>query len=137
MEGLIDTHLQRDAPGWCINCSEAVRLATRTLLLAAFLDSVVIFVKYREVPTRTILPNFVNLSAETALYSRFGGQNGGIVKGEERKRHLQFDSPGQPRRFSRATKKVLACSHSRSLQLLCTAGGNQAKLDARTESATR
>ena len=97
------------------NCSEAVRLATRTLLLAAFLRSVVIFVKYREVPTRTILPNFVNLSAETALYSRFGGQNGGIVRGEKRKRHLQF---GQPRRFSRATKKVLACSHSRSLQLL-------------------
>ena len=28
---------------------------------------------------------------------------------------------------------VLACSHSRSLQLLCAAGGNQAKLDARSE----
>jgi len=32
-----------------------------------------------------------------------------------------------------ATKKVLACSHSRSLQLLCTVGGGQARLDARTE----
>jgi hypothetical protein len=28
---------------------------------------------------------------------------------------------------------VLAYSYSRSLQLLCTAGGNQAKLDARSE----
>jgi len=50
--------------------------------------SVVIFVKYREASTRTILPNFVNLSAEAALYSRFGGHNGGIVKGEKRKRRL-------------------------------------------------
>jgi len=32
-----------------------------------------------------------------------------------------------------ATKKVIACSHSRSLQLLCTVGGGQARLDARTE----
>jgi len=32
-----------------------------------------------------------------------------------------------------ATKKVLACSHSRSLQLLCPVGGSQARLDARTE----
>ena len=40
-------------------------------------------------------------------------------------------------RFSRATKKVLACSHSRSLQLLPTASGNQAKLDARSEFESR
>jgi len=63
------------------NCSEAVCLAARTLLLAdlrpAFLRGVVIFVKYREVSTRTILPNSIDLSAETALYSRFGGHNGG------------------------------------------------------------
>jgi hypothetical protein len=65
------------------NCSEAVCLAARTLLLAAFLRSVVIFVKYREISTRTILLNFITLSAETALYSRFGGH---VVKGEERKR---------------------------------------------------
>jgi len=32
-----------------------------------------------------------------------------------------------------ATKTALARSHSRSLQLLCTVGGNQARLDARTE----
>ena len=32
-----------------------------------------------------------------------------------------------------ATKKVLACSHRRSLQLLYTVGGNQARLDVRTE----
>ena len=32
-----------------------------------------------------------------------------------------------------ATKKVLARSHSRSLQLLCTVGGNQARSDARSE----
>ena len=38
----------------------------------------------------------------------------------------QGDSPGQP-------KMVLACSHNRSLQLLCTVGGSQARLVARTE----
>ena len=36
-----------------------------------------------------------------------------------------------------ARSKVLLAKHSASLQLLCTAGGNQAKLDTRTESATR
>jgi len=46
-------------------------------------------------------------TAETVLYSRFGGHNGGVVKGEKRKRTNlillanQGDSPGQP-------KKVLA-----------------------------
>jgi hypothetical protein len=39
-----------------------------------------------KVSTRTILPNFIDLSAEAALYSRFGGYNGGVVKGEQRKR---------------------------------------------------
>jgi len=92
-----------------------------------------IFVKSHEVSTCTILPNFINLSAETALYSRFGGHNRGVVKGGRGSVRLQFDSPGQPRRFSRATKKALACSHSRSLQLLCTVGGNQATSDVRTE----
>jgi hypothetical protein len=58
---------------------------------------------------------------------------GGVVEGRGRSVRLQFGSPGQPRRFSIATKKVLACSHSRSLQLLCTVGGGQARLDARTE----
>jgi len=39
---------------------------------------------------------------------------------------------GQPRRFSRATKKVLACRHMRSLQLLYTVGGDLAS--PRTEA---
>ena len=56
-----------------------------------------------------------------------------VEKGKREGVRLQFDSPGQRTRFSRATKKVLACSHSRSLQLLCTVGGSQARLDARTE----
>jgi hypothetical protein len=46
----------------------------------------VIFVKYREVSTRTILPNSIDLFAETALYLRFGGHKGGVVKGEKGKR---------------------------------------------------
>ena len=53
---------------------------------SAFLRSALIFVKYRKVSTRTILSNFIDLSAETALYSRFGGHNGGVVMGEKRKR---------------------------------------------------
>ena len=76
-----------------------------------------------------ILPNFIDLSAETALYSHFGGHKGGIVTGEKGGRgsvRLQFDSPGQPWRISRATKRVLARSHSRSLQL-------QARLDTHSE----
>ena len=32
-----------------------------------------------------------------------------------------------------ARSKVLAAKHTASLQLLCTVGGNQARLDARTE----
>ena len=36
-----------------------------------------------------------------------------------------------------ATKKVLACSHSRSLQLLRTAGGNQFRPDAGSEFESR
>ena len=68
--------------------------------------------------------------AETALYSR--------LRVKERKRgsvRLQFGHPGQPRWFSGATKKALVCSHNRSLQfyVLCTIGGNRARLDARTE----
>ena len=58
------------------NCSEAVCLAARTLFLEAFLCSAVIFVKCRKVSTRTTLPNFIDLFAERALYSRFGGHNG-------------------------------------------------------------
>src|ERR1700733_6152981 len=43
--------------------------------------SVVIFIKYREVSTHMILPNFIDLSAETTLYSRFGGHKGSVVTG--------------------------------------------------------
>src|ERR1700723_3383855 len=43
----------------------------RICLRSAFLCSVVIFVKYRKVSTRTILPNSIDLSAETALHPRF------------------------------------------------------------------
>jgi hypothetical protein len=88
--------------------------------------SVVIFIRYREISTRTILPNFIDLSAERVLSSRFGGHKGGEAKGERGSVRLQFNSPGQPRRISRATKKILARSHNRSLQL-------QARLDTRTE----
>ena len=45
-------------------------------------NSVVIFVKYREVSTYTILLNFINLSIETALYLRFGGGMGQREKEE-------------------------------------------------------
>ena len=34
---------------------------------------------------------------------------------------------------TRGIAKVLAAKHTASLQLLCTVGGNQARLDARTE----
>src|ERR1700723_200782 len=58
------------------NCSEAVCLAARTLLLAdlrsAFLHSIVIFIKYREVSTIRYC-QISSVIAETALYSRFGG----------------------------------------------------------------
>ena len=74
----------------------------------------VIFVRYREVSTRTILPNFIDLFAEAALYLRSGGHKGGVVKGEKGGKRKRTSSI----RFSRATKKVLARSHSRSLQLL-------------------
>jgi hypothetical protein len=49
----------------------------------------VIFIKYREVSTRIILLDFIGLSTEIALYSRFVGHKGGVVKGqkgEKRKR---------------------------------------------------
>jgi hypothetical protein len=52
---------------------------------SACLRSAVIFVKRRTVSIRTILPNFIDLSAET-LYLRSGGHNGGVIKAEKRKR---------------------------------------------------
>jgi hypothetical protein len=52
----------------------------------------VIFIKYREVSTRTILPNFIDLSAETVLYSRFGGHKGGVVEGEKGEKRKRMSS---------------------------------------------
>ena len=40
-------------------------------MLGPELQARVSFVKYREVSTRTILPNFIDLSAKAALYSRY------------------------------------------------------------------
>ena len=57
----------------------------------------------------------------------------GVVEGSRGSVRLQYDSPGQLTRFSRATKKVFACSHRRSLRLLSTASSDQARLDACTE----
>ena len=54
----------------------------------------------------------------------------GVVRGSRGSVRIQYDSPGQLTRFSGATKK---CSHGRSLRLLCTVGGDQARLDACTE----
>ena len=48
-------------------------IVANALCLRPTFRSVVIFVKYREVSTRTILPNFIDLFTETALYSRFRG----------------------------------------------------------------
>ena len=64
--------------GLASNRSERPCLAARTLLLVDFaiLHSVVIFVKYCEVSTYTILPN-LSAIAGTALYSCFGGHSGG------------------------------------------------------------
>jgi len=53
--------------------------------LAIGLHSIVIFIKYREVSTLRYC-QISSVIAETALYSRFGGHNGGVVKGEKRKR---------------------------------------------------
>ena len=89
------------------NCSEAIYLAART-------RSVVIFIKYREVSTYMILPNFIDFSTETVLYSRFGGHKGGVVTGRRGRRggvRLQFGSPGQLKQISRSTKAILQGNH--------------------------
>ena len=45
------------------NCSEAVCLVARTFTTS------VIFVKYREVPTRTILPNFIGNCRDSVVFA--------------------------------------------------------------------
>jgi hypothetical protein len=52
----------------------------------------VIFIKYREVSTHTTLPNFIDLSAETVLYSHFGGHKGGVVEGEKEEKRKRTSS---------------------------------------------
>ena len=52
----------------------------------------VIFVRYREASTRTVLPNFIDLFVETALYLRFGGHKGGVVKGEKGEKRKRTSS---------------------------------------------
>ena len=49
-----------------------------------------IFVKYREVSTRTILPIFIDLTGEIALYSRFGGELVVIERNWMRVANLNF-----------------------------------------------
>ena len=92
-------------------------LGCKNLAAIGLPPHVVIFVKYREVSTRTMLLNFIDLSAETALYSRFGGHKGGVVKGEkgeEEEAHVfnlillanQSDSLWQPKRSLRIATAV-------------------------------
>ena len=66
------------------NLSE--RLCSRSTFLRSFAVSRSLSNVVRFSPC-TILPNFIDRSAETALYSSFGGHNGGVGrKGEKRKR---------------------------------------------------
>ena len=97
------------------NCSEAVCLAARTFAIG--LRSIVIFVKYREVPTRTILPNFIGNCRDgvvSAFWQRHGQERergsvcrGSVCRGSVRQassecfdliiRANQNNSPGQPK----------------------------------------
>ena len=54
--------------------------------------SIIIFIKYREVSTHTIFLNFIDLSAETVLSSRFGGHKGGVAKGEKGEKRKRTSS---------------------------------------------
>ena len=68
-------------------------------------NSVVIFVKYREVPTHTILPNFIDLSVGTALYLRFGG---GMGQREKEEAYIE-------EAYVRQVLQVLSCFNSTPL----------------------
>ena len=54
--------------------------------------SAVIFIKYHKVSTHAIFPNFIDLSAETVLSSRFGGHKGGVAKGEKGEKRKRTSS---------------------------------------------
>ena len=84
-----------------------------------------IFIKYREVSTHTIFPNFIDLSAETVLSSRFGGHKGGVAKGGEGGEEEAYvfnliplanqgESPGQPKRSLRVATTVRFNSNERA-----------------------
>ena len=101
---------------------------------SAFLCSIVVFVKYRRVPTRTILPSFIDLSGEIALYSRFRGVGKKGKKEEAYVRQVLNCFNSTPLEFpwptgtipkgnqnNSPTKPVLAYSHRRSLRLVFTA----------------
>ena len=76
---------------------------------SAFLRSVVIFVKYREVSTRTILPNFIDNCRNGFVFAFWRPQRGAQLRGGRGACVLslvppanQGDSPGQPKRSLRA-----------------------------------
>ena len=94
------------------NCSEAVCLAARTLLL-----------RCREVSTPTILPNFICNCRDSVVFA-FGG---GIGKREKEEAYIKESYVRQVLSyFNSIALATLACRHMRSLQLLCTVGGNLA-----------
>ena len=64
--------------------SERLCLTARTSAVRDWSFTVVIFVKYHEVSSRTIFPNFIGQCGETVLYSRFGAGVG--KRGRRRKR---------------------------------------------------
>jgi hypothetical protein len=66
---------------------------------------IVIFVKYRKVSTHTILPNFIDLSIETALYLRFGG---GMGQREKEEAYIE-------EAYVRQVLQVLSCFNSTPL----------------------
>ena len=66
----------RQKEGGKLVVQQAVAIHPLLPLLRAHARSAVIFIKCRKVSARTTLPNFINISAETVLYSRFGGHNG-------------------------------------------------------------
>ena len=109
--------------GLARNCSER---PCRTLLLADFaiLHSIAIFVKYRKVSTHTILPNFIGNCRNSFVFVFWRPQQGYAVKEEGRAR-ASFPWPTKAI-LQGNHQKVLACRHMRSLQLLCTVGGDLA-----------
>jgi hypothetical protein len=121
--------------GLASNRSERPCLAARTLLLADFampssavswsLSNIV-----HEVFTRTISPNFISNCRNSFVFAFCRPQRGDAVKREGRAR-ASFPWPTKAI-LQGNHQKVLACRHMRSLQLLCTVGGDLAS--SRTEA---